>query len=344
MAPAARPEDADLVVVNTCAFIEEARQESIDTILGLEQARRPDAELVVTGCLAERYGDELAGALPEVDRVAPFGVPVTLGPTRPAPSGGPAAGSTSGSRFDLLELPRPPARAPWAYVKIAEGCDRALRVLRHPQLPGTAALTLDRVHSGRGRGAGGAGGRPGGPGPGRLRARPGPGQAPDRPPARSGRRPGAVGAAALPVPVRPGRPPGRRHLRLGGCRTSTCRSSHVSRPLLRAMRRWGGSGQQFAERIDRIRRLEPSGHLPLELHRRLSRRDRGRPRPAAGVRRAGPAGLVRLLRLLRGGGNPTAPACRARCRPRCGTSAWPSCGPSRTASPPRPATPASAIG
>ena len=117
MQPAERPEDADLVVVNTCAFVEEARQESIDTILGLEQTRRSDAELVVTGCLAERYGDELSEALPEVDRVAPFGVPVTLGPTR-------ASGEEARSQFDLLELPRPASDAPWAYVKVAEGCDR----------------------------------------------------------------------------------------------------------------------------------------------------------------------------------------------------------------------------
>ncbi len=117
MSPAAGPEEADLVVVNTCAFIEEARQESIDTILNLEDVRRPDAKLVVTGCMAERYGDELSEALPEVDQVAPFGVPVTLGRTR-------NADAPARSRFDLLELPRPAASAPWAYVKVAEGCDR----------------------------------------------------------------------------------------------------------------------------------------------------------------------------------------------------------------------------
>ncbi|MDH3681134.1 MAG: 30S ribosomal protein S12 methylthiotransferase RimO, partial [Acidimicrobiia bacterium] len=43
--PAARPEDADVVVVNTCAFIDEARQESIDTVLGLDDARKPGSEL-----------------------------------------------------------------------------------------------------------------------------------------------------------------------------------------------------------------------------------------------------------------------------------------------------------
>ncbi len=62
------------MVVNTCAFIEDARQESIDTVL--DPRRGPttdDARLVVTGCMAERYGDELADALPEVDLVAGFG-------------------------------------------------------------------------------------------------------------------------------------------------------------------------------------------------------------------------------------------------------------------------------
>ncbi len=69
---------ADLVVVNTCAFIDEARRESVETILNLERQRRGDARFVVTGCMAERYGAELAEALPEVDQVAGFGVPVGL--------------------------------------------------------------------------------------------------------------------------------------------------------------------------------------------------------------------------------------------------------------------------
>ena len=112
------PSRADLVVVNTCAFIEEARQESIDTILALDERRRRGAKLVVTGCMAERYGDELAAALPEVDAVWGFGVPVTLGAARRS-SGGALPS------LDLLNLPRPRSAVPWAYVKIAEGCDRA---------------------------------------------------------------------------------------------------------------------------------------------------------------------------------------------------------------------------
>ena len=113
MTSAESANEADLIVVNTCAFIEEAREESIHTILALDHDRSNDAKLVVTGCMAERYGDELAEALPEADSIAGFGVPVTIGSKPKAPM------------LDLLHLPRPPSRSPWAYVKIAEGCDRA---------------------------------------------------------------------------------------------------------------------------------------------------------------------------------------------------------------------------
>jgi ribosomal protein S12 methylthiotransferase len=128
LVPADAPEGADLVVVNTCAFIDEARQESIDVVLALAERKPDDAELVVTGCLAERYGSELAEALPEADAVAGFGVPVSLGPTR--------AGGAPTPSLDLLNLPRPPATAPWAYVKVAEGCDRACGFCAIPSFRG----------------------------------------------------------------------------------------------------------------------------------------------------------------------------------------------------------------
>ena len=144
--PAPTAGDADLVVVNTCAFIEAARQESIDTILALAHQRRRGARLVVTGCLAERYGPELADALPEVDLVAGFGVPLSLGPTRHSEEAQPAPS------FDLLELPRPPAGSPWAYVKIAEGCDRrcgfcAIPSFRGPQRSRSTEALLAEVES-----------------------------------------------------------------------------------------------------------------------------------------------------------------------------------------------------
>src|SRR5919198_3763475 len=64
---AARPEDAELVVVNTCGFIDAAKQESIDTLLELGDAKRPGQKLVATGCLVERYADDLAIELPTID-------------------------------------------------------------------------------------------------------------------------------------------------------------------------------------------------------------------------------------------------------------------------------------
>jgi ribosomal protein S12 methylthiotransferase len=128
LVPAEGPGDADLVVVNTCAFIEAARKESVDTVLALDGDRPTGSRLVVTGCMAERYGSELADALPEVDLVAGFGESLLLRPGsvpvrftgRPTRPGRP----TDRARMDLLELPRPPASGPWAYVKVAEGCDR----------------------------------------------------------------------------------------------------------------------------------------------------------------------------------------------------------------------------
>ena len=115
---ASGPGDADLVVANTCAFIEAARAESIEAILELGDQKRSDARLVVTGCMAERYGEELAAALPEVDRVVGFGESLTA-TTTPV-----ALRSRATPSFDLLNLPRPATTVPWAYLKIAEGCDR----------------------------------------------------------------------------------------------------------------------------------------------------------------------------------------------------------------------------
>jgi ribosomal protein S12 methylthiotransferase len=130
---AADASEADLVVVNTCAFIESARQESIDTVLELADLRRPGARLVVTGCMAERYGSEISDALPEVDLVAGFGIdfaePVLTQPAVAEAAGVPVAltrkpGPRPAPGFDLLELARPASEVPWAYVKVAEGCDR----------------------------------------------------------------------------------------------------------------------------------------------------------------------------------------------------------------------------
>jgi ribosomal protein S12 methylthiotransferase len=129
LTPADSAGDADLVVVNTCAFIEAARQESIDVALALSEARKPGARLVVTGCMAERYGDELAVALPEADAVVGFAGEGTL-------SSVVLRGRKPEGVRDLLELPRPAPSAPWAYVKVAEGCDRACAFCAIPSFRG----------------------------------------------------------------------------------------------------------------------------------------------------------------------------------------------------------------
>jgi ribosomal protein S12 methylthiotransferase RimO len=118
---------ADVVMVNTCAFIEAARQESIDTILEIADAKRADARLVVLGCMAQRYETELAEALPEADAVIGLDryselvdrldtmtqwQPIRI---RPAPT----------SHMDILyQVKRPTPVTPYAYVKVAEGCDK----------------------------------------------------------------------------------------------------------------------------------------------------------------------------------------------------------------------------
>ncbi|MGH9001352.1 MAG: 30S ribosomal protein S12 methylthiotransferase RimO [Acidimicrobiia bacterium] len=130
LAPAASADVADVVVVNTCAFVEAARAESIQTVLALSEVRKPGARLVVTGCMAERYGTELADALPEADAVVGFAGEGHLADVvlkRP-PRGGPR---------DLLELGRPAPSAPWAYVKVAEGCDRVCAFCAIPSFRGT---------------------------------------------------------------------------------------------------------------------------------------------------------------------------------------------------------------
>ena len=142
--PAESAEAADLVVVNTCAFVEAARQESIDTVLALSESRKDGAKLVVTGCLAERYGSELAEALPEADAVVGFagegaiaGAVGMAGGAVGVPVGMPTVRTRPAGVTDLLDLPRPAPSAPWAYVKVAEGCDRNCAFCAIPTFRGT---------------------------------------------------------------------------------------------------------------------------------------------------------------------------------------------------------------
>jgi len=255
---AADAAEADLVVVNTCAFIEEARQESIDTVLALSDDRADGAQVVVTGCMAERYGDELASALPEVDTVAGFGQEFGTGGAD-APSSRRSLIPVSSApvpTFDLLNLPRPASTAPWAYVKIAEGCDRncgfcAIPSFRGPQRSRPIDSIVAEVEA--------------------LGVREVVLVAQDL--AAFGRDQGVGERAIVPLVGRVAEVADRVRLLYlypsdltdelietmlaTGVPYFDLSLQHVSRPLLRRMRRWG-DGERFLERIERIRTLEPA--------------------------------------------------------------------------------------
>ena len=248
---------ADVVVVNTCAFIEDARRESIDTVLALSERRKAGSRLIVTGCMAERYGDELRAHLPEADQIAGFGValdvmtaqlpstPVSIGRKPAVPS------------FDLLNLPRPASRSPWAYVKIAEGCDRtcgfcAIPSFRGPQRSRDVDAILREVDE--------------------LGAKEIVLVAQDL--ASYGKdRPDELGAGSIVglVNAVAARVPWTRLLYLypsdlsdeliaailaTGVPYFDLSLQHVSKPHLRRMRRWG-DGERFRRRIADIRKLAP---------------------------------------------------------------------------------------
>ena len=136
----ADPAEADCIVVNTCAFIESAKEEAIENILeacGYKQ-QNPALKVVVTGCLAERYKEEIRREMPEVDAVVGIGsnedlvkatgagadrAPVeAYGPKSDMPLGG-ATGSSATPRH-------------YAYLKIAEGCNNRCYYCAIPYIRG----------------------------------------------------------------------------------------------------------------------------------------------------------------------------------------------------------------
>ncbi len=134
------PDEADVIVVNTCAFIDHAKEESVDTILEMAEYKKAAAKkLVVTGCLAQRYSNELSKDIPEIDHIlgsADFqSINKVLKPSR--------------KKLPLVQVSNTPEYiydhdAPRvrigakhsAYVKIAEGCDRPCSFCIIPKLRG----------------------------------------------------------------------------------------------------------------------------------------------------------------------------------------------------------------
>jgi len=125
-------EDADTVIINTCGFIDAAKEESVNTILEAAQMKREGSlqRLVVAGCLSERYGDELRAEIPEVDHF--FGTEAyeqiikALSPNLKY--------SLLGER--ILSTPQH-----FAYLKISEGCDNPCSFCAIPIMRGTHRST-----------------------------------------------------------------------------------------------------------------------------------------------------------------------------------------------------------
>jgi ribosomal protein S12 methylthiotransferase len=128
--------EAEVVMVNTCAFVEAARRESIDAILEAAEERAPGAQLVVLGCLAQRYQAELAAAVPEAAAVIGLDRYGELVDRLAALTGWEPTGDR-GKRRDLLhEVRRPTPATPYAYLKVAEGCDKPCSFCAIPQFRG----------------------------------------------------------------------------------------------------------------------------------------------------------------------------------------------------------------
>jgi ribosomal protein S12 methylthiotransferase RimO len=145
-------DDADVVVINTCGFIESAKQESIDVILqALERKKKGDVrKVVVAGCLAQRYAGDLARELPEVDAFLGAGQMSQISQV---------VGDTLLRPGQLLRIPEKPhhrwldvptrvrSTAPWtAYLKISEGCDHTCTFCAIPSFRGShVSKPIERV-------------------------------------------------------------------------------------------------------------------------------------------------------------------------------------------------------
>ncbi len=146
------PDEADVIVINTCAFIDAAKEESVDTILEMAEFKKQHAKkLVVAGCLAQRYSSELSKDIPEIDHIlgsADFQsiakVIDPVGRTKAAP-----LQSRPRKKLPVIQVSDTPAYiydhdAPRvriganhsAYVKVAEGCDRPCSFCIIPKLRG----------------------------------------------------------------------------------------------------------------------------------------------------------------------------------------------------------------
>jgi len=142
-----RAEEADVLVVNTCAFIDSAKEESIEAILEAHQGhglnKRPDQKLIVSGCMSQRFASELRSELPEVDAFIGLDQVSQLGEiverivsngSRDIDLGFAEARPTYIPDYDTRRFRLTPSHS--AYVKIAEGCNHPCSFCVIPQMRG----------------------------------------------------------------------------------------------------------------------------------------------------------------------------------------------------------------
>lgn len=133
-------DDADIIIINTCCFINDAKEESINTILEMAEYKKTDPckALIVTGCLAQRYKQEIVDEIPEVDAV--------IGTSKYDEIFDAVDQALKGSHFldvdDLDRLPSVPGKrilttgGHYAHLKIAEGCDKHCTYCIIPKIRG----------------------------------------------------------------------------------------------------------------------------------------------------------------------------------------------------------------
>jgi ribosomal protein S12 methylthiotransferase len=132
----ARPEDAEVIVVNTCSFIDPAKQESVDTILEMAEFKKTGGlkRLVVAGCLVERYRDEIRRNIPAVDAVV--GTNEIEQIVAACHGAEPANGGAVPYLYHDLTARVLATPGHYAYIKIAEGCDHPCSFCVIPQFRG----------------------------------------------------------------------------------------------------------------------------------------------------------------------------------------------------------------
>lgn len=132
-------EDSDVMVINTCGFIEDAKREAIETILEVAEYKTAGliSAIVVTGCLAERYQDEILKEIPEVDAVIGIGADRDIVKVCQKALVGVRSSFYPDKKYLLLEGDRMLSTPPhWAYLKISDGCDNRCSYCAIPGIRG----------------------------------------------------------------------------------------------------------------------------------------------------------------------------------------------------------------